>query len=237
MNTQDEYYLTKLYPFQNGIAEIFRKINTPFYLTGGTVISRCFFNHRYSDDLDFFVNSDQNYSQYRNVAIKALEYYSEKYNFEVMKQSIISEENYTQLNLVRIEQNEKIYLKIDIINDIAPYWGKIDNHDIFGKIDNIWNIFANKLSAIYRFEPKDIADIWIISRNMDFDWKEQFYNAKEKEAGLDVQKLSEIIRNFPVDYIDHIKWIIKVDKNRLIDDLSTISSDILMGNKNSLKYN
>ena len=235
MTTQGEYYSTKLYPFQDGIIEIFKKINTPFYLTGGTVLSRCFFNHRYSDDLDFFVNSDKNYSQYRNTAINALEDYAGEYNFEIMKQSIISEENYTQVNLLRIEQNKKIYLKIDMINDIAPYFGEINNHNIFGRIDNIRNIFANKLSAIYRFEPKDIADIWIMSKNMNFDWKEQFHNAKEKEAGLDVQKLSEIIKNFPIDYIDQIKWLIPIDDNMFINELSIIASDILMGNTNSLK--
>jgi len=31
-------------------------LNTPFYLTGGTALSRFYFNHRYSEDLDFFAN-------------------------------------------------------------------------------------------------------------------------------------------------------------------------------------
>jgi predicted nucleotidyltransferase component of viral defense system len=235
MTTQDDYYSTKLYPFQDGIIEIFKKINTPFYLTGGTAINRCYFNHRYSDDLDYFVNSDKNYSKYRNIAIKALEDYSKEYNFKIMKQSIIAEENYTQVNLLRIEQNENIYLKIDMINDIAQHFGEIQDHDIFGRIDNYFNIFSNKLSAIYRFEPKDIADIWIMSKHLNFDWKEQFNNGKEKEAGLDVQKLSEIIKNFPIDYIDQIKWAISIDKDKFINDLSIIAYDILMGNQNSLK--
>ncbi|WP_413884945.1 nucleotidyl transferase AbiEii/AbiGii toxin family protein [Candidatus Desulfatibia sp.] len=38
--------------------KIISDTNTPFYLTGGTVLSRCYFHHRYSEDLDFFVNSD-----------------------------------------------------------------------------------------------------------------------------------------------------------------------------------
>jgi predicted nucleotidyltransferase component of viral defense system len=132
MITQDEYYSTKLYPFQDGIIKIFKKINTPFYLTGGTAINRCYFNFRYSDDLDYFVNADSNYSQYRNIVIKALEDYSNENNFKIIKQSIIAEENYTQVNLIRNEHNEQINLKIDLINDIAPYFGDIQNNDTFG---------------------------------------------------------------------------------------------------------
>jgi predicted nucleotidyltransferase component of viral defense system len=33
------------------------KIPVGFYLTGGTALSRAYLNHRYSDDLDFFVNA------------------------------------------------------------------------------------------------------------------------------------------------------------------------------------
>ena len=37
------------------------KLHTQFYLTGGTAISRGYFNHRYSDDLDFFMNANNNF--------------------------------------------------------------------------------------------------------------------------------------------------------------------------------
>ncbi|KPA14877.1 protein containing DUF1814 [Candidatus Magnetomorum sp. HK-1] len=235
MTIRDEYYSTKLYPFQDGIIEIFKKINIPFYLTGGTAINRCYFNLRYSYDRDYFVNDDKNYSKYRNFAIKALEDYSNEYQFKVMKQSIIAEENYTQVNLIKNVKNDQIFLKIDMINDIAKRFGDIQYHDFFGRVDNYFNLISNKLSAIYRFEPKDVADIWIMSKHISFDWKEQFNNAKEKEAGLDVQKVSEIIKNFPVDYIDQIKWSKSIDKKKFINDLSIIAYDLLMGRQNSLK--
>ncbi len=32
-----------------------KKLETPFYLTGGTALSRHYFNHRYSDDIVLFV--------------------------------------------------------------------------------------------------------------------------------------------------------------------------------------
>jgi|GEM_PF-2304594 len=50
------WYQNKLYPLQDtvcaSIAEA--KGSLELYLTGGTCLSRCYLDHRYSDDLDFF---------------------------------------------------------------------------------------------------------------------------------------------------------------------------------------
>jgi len=75
-----------LYPFQDGIIEILNKINPSFYLTS-TTINRYYFYHRYSDDFDYFVNTNNNYFKYRNIAIKALDVYSKKYQFEIIKKN------------------------------------------------------------------------------------------------------------------------------------------------------
>ena len=51
-------YLDKLYPLQDKVMKIFSDEKVKHYLTGGTVLSRFHFQHRYSDDLDFFMNMD-----------------------------------------------------------------------------------------------------------------------------------------------------------------------------------
>ena len=38
MITPQEYYTNRLYPLQDGIIRIVNKVNTPFYLTGGTAL-------------------------------------------------------------------------------------------------------------------------------------------------------------------------------------------------------
>lgn len=53
----DNYYSDKLYPFQDAVLSEMQSLKTDFYLTGGTALGRCYLNHRYSDDLDFFVNA------------------------------------------------------------------------------------------------------------------------------------------------------------------------------------
>lgn len=51
------YYDTKLYPLQDEVLKKLKSLGQPFYLTGGTAVSRGYFHHRYSDDLDLFANN------------------------------------------------------------------------------------------------------------------------------------------------------------------------------------
>jgi hypothetical protein len=55
-----------------GVLSIVQKVGTPFFLTGGTALSRYYTHHRYSDDLDFFVAGDPNYSGYVDAILKEL---------------------------------------------------------------------------------------------------------------------------------------------------------------------
>ena len=49
-------FYNNLYAVQDDLMKIVQDLEVDFYLTGGTALSRCYLNHRYSDDLDFFVN-------------------------------------------------------------------------------------------------------------------------------------------------------------------------------------
>src|SRR4030067_703836 len=64
MKESGEYYFKSLCPFQDGILSIVKELRLPFYLTGGTALSRYYFSHRFSDDLDLFLNNDDNFNQY-----------------------------------------------------------------------------------------------------------------------------------------------------------------------------
>jgi len=64
--------MEKLYPLQNGVLNLVKKLKTPFFLTGGTAHSRFYFNHRFSDDLDFFVINESKYNKYVQVILGEL---------------------------------------------------------------------------------------------------------------------------------------------------------------------
>lgn len=58
MRVNPAYYFEVLYPFQDRVLRILNALDTGFYLGGGTAASRGYLQHRFSDDLDFFVNDD-----------------------------------------------------------------------------------------------------------------------------------------------------------------------------------
>ena len=130
MNT---YYKNELYPLQDQVLRIIDSLDTPLYLTGGTVLSRCFFHHRYSDDLDLFVNNDVLFTSYAEKILRKL---SEK-NISITTRS---DTFYSFL----VEKK----LKVDLVNDVSSHIGNLKAHSIFSKIDNISNILSNKITAL-----------------------------------------------------------------------------------------
>ncbi len=65
-------YFDLLYPFQDEVLRVVSGLETDFYLTGGTAASRGYLNHRFSDDLDFFVNDDRRFPLWADRLIQGL---------------------------------------------------------------------------------------------------------------------------------------------------------------------
>lgn len=232
MKQSASFYRDILYPFQDGILNIVRQLNTPFYLTGGTALGRHYFSHRFSDDLDLFVNSEPNYSRHVAQILNALEENQKRFNFAIDYRRLRKEEHYTQIFLTQLENAAD--LKLDLINDIAAHYGELEHSKTMGRIDSWRNILSNKLAAVFRYEAKDFADIWIIAKHKPIAWREIISEAKTKEAGIDPLALQEILRSFPPDEVMAVKWNIPIDENNFIADLATIADDILQGKENSL---
>jgi len=57
----EDYYTNKLYPFQDLVLKKIMQVDDTFYLTGGTALGRYYLKHRYSDDLDLFVNRENDF--------------------------------------------------------------------------------------------------------------------------------------------------------------------------------
>ena len=132
MQTQKAYYLSVLYPFQDGIISKMKELDTDFYLTGGTALSRAYYNHRFS------------------------------------------------------------------------------------------------------FEPKDIADIWVIAKNNSFNWKDILKKAKCKDAAVTEEAATGITRSFPSKYLNKIIWNIEFDTKGFFQELTLISKELSEGIDNSL---
>jgi hypothetical protein len=101
------YYFDLLYPFQKRVIKVFTRVETGFYLTGGTAASRGYLQHRFSDDLDYFVNDDNRFGLWVERVIQAL---SPAWTCEVL----MKEERSARLNLI---ENE-MFLKLEFVNDV-----------------------------------------------------------------------------------------------------------------------
>jgi predicted nucleotidyltransferase component of viral defense system len=209
--------------------KIVKDLKLPFYLSGGTALSRYYFHHRYSDDLDFFVNKDSGFKQHVSLFINYCREHKNNTGFEIVTERIHTSEDYFQLFI----KQQDVELKLDFINDIPLRFGEINNSYDF-PIDSIRNILSNKISALYRLEVKDFVDIWMIAKNTVFNWKEVIYEAKEKESSIDAIEIFNLFKSFPFNRLNLIKWIIPVQLEDIRKDFEVIAEDIFEGHDNKL---
>ena len=110
-----QYYEEKLYPLQDGVMNTISKCGVRFFLTGGTALSRAYYNHRYSDDLDFFVNNDDDYlDQVKEIFFKLKE---DGFDWDPMV-DFVSNKTFTSFK-VRWKKSDAI-LKSGMVITIEP---------------------------------------------------------------------------------------------------------------------
>jgi hypothetical protein len=219
---QKKYYTDKLYPLQDEVMELMGSLGNTFYLTGGTALSRFFLHHRYSDDLDFFVNRDLNFKQYSDDFFEVL---NERYKIEFE----IRTNDFVRFNIIE----DDIILKIELINDVPYHYGEFFRDKC--RIDNVENILSNKISAISRNMAKDFADILFISLNYHFNWIDIFDAAKKKDAWVNEIEIANIIDRFEAKQMLGLNWIISEQEiNIHIEKFHIIAKDILKGIDNTL---
>jgi hypothetical protein len=231
MEKYAKFYEETLYPLQDGVLKTLAKAfatlseRIPF-LTGGTALSRCYFEHRYSDDLDFFMSSEPRYAAITELAFSALE----AEGFRIEPGSLIRSDAFTRLSVSR----KGATLKIDLINDVAAHFGPFVGCDFYPKVDGLQNILSNKITALYRLEPKDVADLREIALHYDFSWIDIMTEADAKEAGIDAPTVAEIIETVPHELFDAIRWRTQPDRTAFFEDLTVMARDAIEGRKNSL---
>jgi len=219
-----EYYEESLYPLQNGVLNIISRSDTDFFLTGGTALSRAYYNHRYSDDLDFFLNKSRTYDEQLEKILALLKEGGFVWDIQ---------ENFTRASnfaTLRVGcKDSDVLLKLDFVNDLVPHFGGIHKTGLFCRTDSVRNILSNKLSAVYRYAPKDVADIWEIARRESINWTEIIREAKQKEAGLEITYICEIMKSMPQSEFDSVAWVARPDWEVFCDDLNRIVNEMLAG--------
>jgi predicted nucleotidyltransferase component of viral defense system len=218
----------RFYLMQDKFLHWWSSFNLPFYLTGGTALGRFYLQHRYSEDLDFFVNDDPDFSKHILFIKNELQKF-----FEVDVSKTIVTDEFARFF---IYENEA-FLKVELVNDLACQAGSPLKTKL-GYIDNVTNILSNKISAIVgRDEPKDIYDILSIAENFSFNWKEIFFHTKRK-AMVNELDVEQRLFSFPVKTLLDVDWLLKPIDIRLFEqNLRKITDDFILGLDNSLGVN
>lgn len=220
-----DYYQSILYPLQDKVLEAFSEVNTSFYLTGGTALSRAYLHHRFSDDLDFFVNDDASFKQQTETIIQ---HFKER-GFTV--EIVSAHSSFTRVFIVE----QDCTLKIDFINDVRSRFGDITRTELCIRTDSIRNIVSNKLTALGRLEAKDVVDLIYIAKNYAFNWQEIIQEAQEKDLWVNPVEIASLLEQFPLEKRNEIAWTSNTpDVSSFKSELRTMISDILTGKPNSL---
>jgi len=210
-----EYYNNILYPLQNRVLSVFH--GTPFYLTGGTALSRGYYQHRYSEDLDLFVNDDNKFERLINRILKELN--SLFYPVDIVSR----EESFCRL-FVGQEQ-----LKVEMINDVPSHIGEIIEHPELIRLDSRENILANKITALIdRAFPKDIADIYFLLKD-GLSMKQALTDADSKAAGIPPLLVARFMEEFNYQHLASINWIISPDIDAIQHYLIGVARAVVKG--------
>jgi len=193
------FYFESLYPFQDQVLALLRRLDTGFYLTGGTAASRGYLRHRFSDDLDLFVNDRKEFSLWADRLIEAL---SRETGLQIAVRQ--REERFVRLSLER----QGVTLKVELVDDVPSHIGEIRDHPALGRLDSAENILANKVTALIdREEPKDLADIWGFCCKLNLSLETALTDADSKAAGIFPADVARLLCSAQAEDWKLIRWI------------------------------
>ncbi len=169
---------TTLYKLQDWILARLDSVEHEFYLSGGTALSRGYYRHRYSEDLDFFVNDTDAFELWRDRCLDAIRRGAEDTGLRI--EIVLREKRFGRVLVYGTEP-----LKIEFVNDVPSRIGEPWSHPELGLLDTKENILANKISALLdRAASKDLADIYWLCCRDGLDILKAIEGATGKAAGI-----------------------------------------------------
>jgi hypothetical protein len=190
------FYNEQLYPLQDKVMGLMGSIESPFYLTGGTLLSRYILHHRYSDDLDFFANAIPDFHEQVDKIMEGVK--REIPNVELSNK----QDSYVRFY---VYEGETI-LKIEFVNDVKYTVGQKGNAPSGIKLDTWQNVLSNKVTALSRLAAKDYVDILFLSFRYAFNWEYIIDEAKRKDASVYEIEVSQYFFNFNLTKLNEVNF-------------------------------
>lgn len=215
-----DFFFGKLYPFQDDVLRVINIARTEFYLTGGTAASRGYLNHRFSDDLDLFVNDDDRFSTWVDRVIESLSH-GPGWTVAVLRR----DQRFLRCTVASTE----VTMRIELVNDVPAHVGNVVEHPTLGRLDTPENILANKITAVIdRDEPKDLADIWGFCSKMGLSLTAAIEDAHSKAAGIFPADLARVLCSATEKDWEAIRWIQVPPVEQFISDLRKLGEGLIL---------
>lgn len=151
------YYEEVLYPLQDKIFDIARVYDQKLYLTGGTALARFYFQHRLSEDLDFFTTTDDLKLIANDLRLRLV---AQGYEVELEKLDVYFARFYVI--------HDGATLKVEFVREFNLVDPLLQTaQGIY--INSLEDIGANKITAFEdRAAIKDIIDLYYITQRLPF---------------------------------------------------------------------
>ena len=188
-----------------------------FYLVGGTALSLFYFDHRDSEDLDFFT---KNFSPGR--VVQVVDYLKKQLQAAIdLKADNLSEANRIKVMVYNV-QMESLVIKIDFVEDVLPLIRPFQSKNGIN-ILSVEDIYLKKIYAIGGF-----------AAGLDEVGQMKFEGGRQKAKDLfDLYYLSKeflSLSEFVSQYCDEprkagiIRWFRKFDRLEMKIDLADIKT-------------
>lgn len=151
-----------LYAIQDEILARLSDLGPSFYLTGGTALSRFYADHRYSDDLDFFVSEP-------DVKISSFVSHIERILPERFEINIARNTPEFGRLFITDPSFRDVPRKIEVVSE-PHHIGDLVQHPMGFFLNNLEDMGVNKVTAFEdRSEIKDIVDLFWITKTLPID--------------------------------------------------------------------
>lgn len=157
-----------LTPQQENVLKFIAKSNLKdlLYFTGGTALSACYLQHRFSTDIDLF-----SMDLIDNISLQIFVQEIKK-NLQIKNIEHISKLNRNLYNLDGLKF-EIVYFPFPLLTEQKEFLGV--------KTDSFEDLATNKLLALYqRNDPKDIFDLYFILQKGHFTTEQLLQNVEKK---------------------------------------------------------
>jgi hypothetical protein len=164
-------YEGELYPLQDRILAVAATYGTDLVLTGGTGLARCYFAHRYSDDIDLFTLQP-------HAGVVGRDFANALRAAGLDVQPVIESSSFMRATISDTHASIQVDIGPDAPRVEDPVRSRLD---VF--VHTLRDLAANKIGAFEsRSEAKDAVDLYHLARNIP--WQQMFADAAKKRVPI-----------------------------------------------------